>query len=102
MYFAQINSSNIVIQVIVADQDFVNTQPGTWVQTDISGMSPINYAGIGYTWNSTLGGFIAPQPFPSWTLNNANCQWSPPTSYPMDGGVYYWDEPSLSWKVFTH
>lgn len=96
MYFAKIEN-NIVTQVIVADQAFVDSQPGTWVQTDITGVSPKNYAGIGYTWNPSLNGFIAPQPYNSWTLDNSTCQWNPPTPYPNDGSLYRWDEPTVSW-----
>jgi len=102
MYFAQLDNNNKVLQVIVADQDFINTQPGTWVQTDFNGVSPINYAGIGYVWNSTLNGFIPPQPFPSWILDNATCAWSAPVAYPTDSNQYGWDETSQTWVLVTH
>lgn len=100
-YFAQIDNNNLVINVIVADQSFVSSLPGTWIQTDINGISPLNYAGIGYTWNPGLNGFIAPQPFASWFLDNSTCLWNPPVAMPTDGQRYYWDEASLSWKILV-
>ena len=37
----------------------------------------------------------APQPFPSWTLNEDTTGWEPPT--PRPEGHVYWDEDTLSW-----
>ena len=54
-----------------------------------------NYAGIGYTWDGV--GFAAPQPFPSWTLNQDSYLWESPTPYPDDGKRYSWDEATTSW-----
>jgi hypothetical protein len=53
-------------------------------------------AGIGWQYDGT--GFIPPQPFPSWTLNDY--VWEPPVPMPDDDVPYYWDEPSTSWKPF--
>lgn len=97
MYFAKIDQNNMVTQVIEADQTFVNAQSGTWVQTDISGASPKNYAGIGYTYRQDLGGFLGPKPYASWSINNSTCCWQAPTPMPNDGNPYDWDENSLSW-----
>lgn len=97
MYFAKINSDNIVEQVIAADQDFINLQQGNWISTDINGINPINYAGIGFKWNASGNAFISPQPYPSWTLDT-NFQWQPPTPKPTNTPLrYYWDESSLTW-----
>ena len=100
-YFAKLNNSNVVTQVIVADQSFIDTQSGTWIQTDINGVSPKNYAGVGYTWNSGLGGFIPQKPYDSWILNNSTCQWDSPVPYPNDGHTYTWDENSVNWTLVT-
>ena len=43
-----------------ADQEFVDSQSGTYVQTDINGVSPKNYAGVGYKYDEDLNGFIPP------------------------------------------
>jgi len=39
--------------------------------------------------------FIAPQPYPSWSLDG-NHDWQPPVPMPEDG-YWQWDEGSLSW-----
>ena len=56
-----------------------------------------NYAGIGYTYSPTLDGFIPPQPFPSWTLNESTCSWGSPIPYPADGNHYNWNETNQTW-----
>jgi len=74
-HFAKIKDG-IVTNVIVAEQDFIDTQEGTWVQTSYNtyggqhklGGTPLlrkNYAGIGYTYDSTRDAFYT-QPHPSW------------------------------------
>ena len=52
------------------------------------------YAGIGYTYNADADVFVAPQPYPSWTLD-ANHDWQPPT--PKPEGDYSWNEEELEW-----
>jgi len=107
-----------VTQVIVAEADFfrtfVDSSPGTWLQTSYntrggvhylpnsntpSGQAAMrgNYAGIGYTYDSTHDVFYAPQPYPSWTLNTTTWTWVAPTPYPTDGKVYNWNESTKSW-----
>jgi len=58
-----------------------------------------NYAGIGYTYDSTRDAFIPPKPFESWVLDEFSCLWNAPTPYPDDGKIYYWDETTQSWVV---
>jgi|TARA_R110001592_G_scaffold163373_1_gene397290 hypothetical protein len=95
-YFAKINNE-IVEKVIVAEQNFIDIQEGTWVQTSYNGNFRKNYAGIGYTYDETRDAFYTPQPYPSWTLNETTCQWEAPTPYPDDDERYIWDEDTLSW-----
>lgn len=35
--------------------------------------------------------------FPSWVFNEETCFFDPPISYPQDGKLYQWDEPTLNW-----
>lgn len=56
-----------------------------------------NYAGVGYTYDAQRDAFIAPQPFPSWSLLEETCEWTAPVQYPNDGKIYTWDESVLSW-----
>jgi hypothetical protein len=46
-HFAEIDSNNIVLRVIVAEQAFIDTQPGIWVQTSYHGRIRAKFAGIG-------------------------------------------------------
>ena len=57
-----------------------------------------NYAGIGFSYDSTKDAFIPIQPYESWTLNDTTCRWEAPATYPDDGKVYGWDETSKAWK----
>ena len=50
-----------------------------------------NYAGKGFTYDSTKDAFIPPKPFASWTLNNTTCLWEPPVAMPS-GSAYKWNE----------
>lgn len=106
-HFAQVEDG-IVKQVIVAEQDFIDSGvlPGTWIQTSYNtraGQHPEgrplrkNYAGIGYVYDEVRDAFYAPQPFTSWSLNEETCTWQPPVAYPSDGNKYKWDESSVSW-----
>lgn len=62
-----------------------------------------NYAGIGYTYDSTLDAFYPPQPFTSWNLNTGSYLWEAPVAYPSGDatgsytGSYRWDEDTTNW-----
>jgi hypothetical protein len=105
-HFAKI-VDGVVEQVIVADTaEWCETNlGGTWIQTSYNtygnqhklGGTPLhkNYAGIGYAWDGT--GFIAPSPYPSWSLNQDTYLWEAPTAMPTDDKLYTWDEATTSW-----
>jgi len=113
-HFAQIDSNNIVTQVIVvADADTADAQGnhlesigiafcqrligGNWKQTSYNtqggthnnGGTPLrgNYAGIGYTYDPVNDVFYAPQPYPSWTISGPTWTWTCPVPYPTDVGT---------------
>jgi hypothetical protein len=107
-HFALLNENSIVTQVIVAEQDVIESGLfGTgWVQTSYNtqgGQHPEdrplrkNYAGVGYTYDSQRDAFIPPQPFLSWSLNEQTCLWNAPTPKPTDGKIYIWNEEQLAW-----
>ena len=114
-HFAQLDENNIVLQVIVVhnnellDENGAESEdkgiafcqtlfPGTtWKQTSYNANMRKNYAGIGYTFDAGRDAFIPPQPYPSWVLDEATCNWGSPVPYPTDGKQYYWDEPTTSW-----
>lgn len=113
-HFAQIDSDNVVTQVIVVSNDdcgggdypesdavgaafCANLLGGTWKQTSYNNNFRVRYAGIGYTFNEELDAFIAPQPFPSWTLNEETADWEAPTPRPSEG-VWSWNEANQEWE----
>jgi hypothetical protein len=73
-YFAQLDENNIVTQVIVADQSFVDSIGGTWVETFMD--SDKKYAGIGDTYDATRDAFISPKCHDEATLDEATCRWN--------------------------
>jgi hypothetical protein len=109
-HFAKVLDGKVT-QVIVAEpeffQNFVDTSPGDWIQTSYNTYGnqhpegrPLrgNYAGIGFTYDQVNDVFYAPQPYPSWVLNQSTWLWESPVAMPTEG-IYYWDEPTLSWKA---
>ena len=55
------------------------------------------FAFIGYKYDQTKDQFVAPQPYPSWSLDSDN-DWQAPTPMPVDGEkMYVWNEASLAW-----
>jgi len=117
-HFAKLDNNDIVTQVLVVNNDVILKADGTeselkgkqflnatfgqskWVQTSYNNNFRKQYAGLGYKYDSTNDVFIAPQPFPSWSLDE-NFDWQPPTPYPTDGQVYQWDEDSQTWNLIT-
>lgn len=109
-HFAEV-INGIVIRVIVAEQDFIDSgvvgNPSKWIQTSYNtfggkhklGGTPLrkNYAGIGYTYDETRDAFIPPKQYQSWILNEETCLWEPPIQPPQDSRTYQWDEPRLNW-----
>jgi hypothetical protein len=101
-HFAEINSSNIVQRVLVAEQDFINSgkvgDSFLWVQTSYNNNFRKQFAGVGFTYDKANDVFISPQPFASWTLD-ASFDWQPPTAMPEDGKMYNWNEETKKWIV---
>jgi hypothetical protein len=112
-HFAKIENG-IVQQVIVAEQDFIDSLEGQWVQTSYNTRGGIhyapdswepddgvairgNYAGIGYIYDETNDVFYEPKPHNGWILNQSTWLWEPPISAPQDGNEYRWNEELLEW-----
>lgn len=115
-HFAKVQNG-VVTEVIVAEQDFINSglvgPASEWVQTSYNTRGGVhygqdgqpdggtalrgNYAGIGYTYDLTHDVFYAPQPYPSWTLNNTTWMWEPLVPYPIDDKMYQWNEEARNW-----
>ena len=119
-HYALLNSENVVVQVITgvdetvtqddngtpvggsteAWETFYAAQPWhsglTCKRTSYNGNIRKQYCGPGFTYLADADVFIAPQPFPSWTLDS-NHDWQPPTPMPSDGEMYSWNEEELEW-----
>lgn len=124
-HFAKVVSGKVT-KVIVAEasffDNFVDSSPGSWIQTSYNTRGGVhyqpnsnspsedqskalrgNYAGIGYTYDSTLDAFYAPQPYNSWNLNTGSYSWEAPVDYPTGDatgsytGSYQWDESTTNW-----
>jgi hypothetical protein len=88
--------NKIVTQITVGDNNdpagdeglswLENNLGGTWIKTSYNtfgnvhalGGTPLrkNYAGIGYTYDSTRDAFIPPKPTEgNWVLDEETCQW---------------------------
>jgi len=118
-HFARLNDKSFVEQVIVAEQDFIDSLPDadSWVQTSYNtrggkhydpetGLEDDgvalrkNYAGIGFKYDVDRDAFIPPQPFASWTLVEESCLWQSPEPMPevpvdeagKPTGQYMWSE----------
>jgi len=123
-HFAELNSNNIVIRVVVAcNQDIANNggeqseqaaehfktvcplsnEGVKWVQTSYNNNFKKQYAGINHTYDPIKDKFILPQPYPSWSLN-INDDWQAPITYPTilldSNNKYYtisWNENEQKW-----
>ena len=125
-HMAKLDENNIVVAVLVArdeDEDreaalsartgdtykrtSYNTRGGKHYQADGTESADQtkafrkNYAGIGYSYDSSRDAFISPQPYASWVLNETTCLWDAPIALPSDSGTedadgniitYGWDE----------
>ena len=121
-HFAQLDSNNVVTQVIVVGNDDTTDANGkevesigiafchklmgsdtNWKQTSYNNTIRGNYAGIGYTYMSnvaTLGVgstdiFISPQPYASWTVGVGTATWYPPAN-PGDAPALTDDEKAAN------
>lgn len=122
-HFAKIENG-IVTQVIVAEQDFIDSglvgDPAQWIQTSYNTRGGIhygadgqpdggialkgNYAGVGYTYDATNDVFYAPRPFDinnvlceSWSISSPTWLWTAPILPPADDKRYAWNEIDKSW-----
>lgn len=84
--FAQIDDG-IVTNVIVADQEFIDTLTGTWVETfeNPTPETGYNMAMIGGRYDAEAKAFIQTRGVgrTKWVLNTETYQWEPPVPIPQ-------------------
>jgi len=116
-HFAELNSSNEVLRVIVISNEEVDANGGdkssqaetfvasivpygtggvAWKQTSYNHKFRKLYAGAGVTYDASKDKFILPQPYPSWSLDSSD-DWKAPVTYPDDGKNYKWNETTRAW-----
>ena len=127
-HFAELNSSNEVLRVIVISNDDVDANGGdqhadaetfvasivpygtggaAWKQTSYNNNFRKQYAGIGYSYNSSKDKFLSPQPYASWSLNS-NDDWEAPVTAPTVTEIdsnpvsISWDEDNQKWLGQTY
>ena len=121
-HFAELNSSNEILRVIVVSNDDVNANGGdqhadaetfvttivphgtggvAWKQTSYNDNFRKQYAGKGYTYDSSKNKFIESKPYASWTLNSSD-DWQAPVDKPDDSKIYDWNETDTQWDEVTN
>jgi hypothetical protein len=121
-HFAELDENNVVKRVIVVsnadtsdangvEKEYIGAAfceklfGGTWKQTSYNASFRKNYAGIGFTYNSSIDAFVPPKPYNSWILNNDTGRWEAPVALPEDSGtgdppkIYSWNEETTSWVL---
>jgi hypothetical protein len=106
-HYAFLDENNIVTEVIVGIDEteiiegldtetwYANFRGQNCKRTSYNNKIRKQYAGIGYKYDANADLFIAPQPYPSWSLDN-NFDWQAPTSKP-EGMDWYWNEEIGNW-----
>jgi hypothetical protein len=87
-HYAFLDENNVVTEVIVGKDEtelIDGLDPETWygnfrgqkcVRTSYNGNTRKNYAGIGFTYDSTRDAFIPPKPSEgNWSLDEQTCRW---------------------------
>jgi hypothetical protein len=116
-HFAQIHNNTVINVIVVNNQVLLNDagveqeslgvqfcqdlMGGTWIQTSYNNNFRKQYAGIGYTYDTSADVFVSPAPYDSWSLDS-NHDWQPPTPMPTDDKIYIWSEDNLSWTEITN
>jgi hypothetical protein len=106
-HYAFLDENNVVTEVIVGIDEtelIEGLDTETWYgnfrgqvckRTSYNNNIRKQYAGIGFSYDPVADVFIAPQPYPSWSLD-ADHNWQPPTPMPTEG-LWFWNEATLSW-----
>ena len=121
-HFAQLDSNNVVLRVVVVGNDCVPSDEhidgetwcvnffkgGNWKQTSYNHNFRKQYCGEGFTYDAAKNKFLSPQPHASWALD-ANDDWQAPITYPtvttygsndpLDTYSITWDEDNLKWTA---
>ena len=122
-HFAELDSNNLVLRVIVISNEDVDANGGdkhtdaetfvasivphestgsSWKQTSYNDNFRKLYAGAGFIYDLSKDKFILPQPYSSWALD-ASDDWQAPVTYPnvieisSEQVSITWNEDNLRW-----
>lgn len=115
-HFAEIDENNIVLRVIVAEQDFIDSgavgDPTKWIQTSYNtyankhklGGTPFrkNYASPGMIWDPVRDAFYEPQPSSNFTFNEETCTWDFPPKPEGDNRRYTYNYRLDKWELLIN
>ena len=107
-HWAEVNSNNKVLRVLVGDNNdpagdegyqwLIDNLGGTWIKTSYNNNIRKRFASVDYTYDSINDVFISPQPYPSWSLDN-NFDWQAPTPIPDNEPFkWFWNEENEQWQ----
>ena len=106
-HFAEILDGVVQRVIVVHDNEEANGAQfcqdllgGEWVQCSYNNRIRKQFPSAGFAYNSTADVFVAPKPYPSWTLDS-NHDWQPSTPMPSTGGQYKWSEEELAWVAIS-
>lgn len=106
-HYAFLDENNVVTEVItgIDEKELIEgLDTETWYgnfrnqnckRTSYNNNIRKQFAGIGFFYDETNDVFIAPKPYPSWSLDQ-NFDWQPPKSRP-EQGIWNWDEDLGDW-----
>jgi hypothetical protein len=109
-HYAFLDQNNVVTEIITGIDEteliegldtetwYGNFRGQTCKRTSYNGNIRKSYAGIGFTYDPVADVFIAPQPYPSWSLDE-NFDWQAPTPMPKESD-WYWSEENGEWLEF--
>lgn len=123
-HFAELDENNIVVNVFVinnsdvvdennVEQELIGInfckslygQDKTFIQTSYNHRIRHKYACVGDKYDENYDAFITPPLHPSYIFNEPELTWEPPLPYPNDpnpDNLYYWDEPTIRWKLYPN
>lgn len=110
-HYAKINDENKVENVIVAEQDFIDTLEGRYIQTSYNTHAGVhyqpdtdipsedqskalrkNFACVDMIYDEERDAFYTVRPFDSYVLNEDTCVWQPPLPKPDNVKKWGWNE----------
>lgn len=121
-HFAQVDENDIVISVIVAEQDFIDSgavgDPASWIQTSYNTRGGVhygpdgkpdggialraNYACVGSIYDRANDVFYAPKPSDLPNAINTGApqwKWTFPIPRPAEGHKYTWSVTENNWVL---